>query len=59
MLNKEQSNAIRNKLKDIGEKPKYLAKKLKITPQKLDNILNGKLESLGNEKKILEWLESD
>lgn len=45
-----------DKLKRIGQKQNYLARKLKISPAKLDNMLKGKTESLGVEKKIEEWL---
>ena len=57
MLSQEQCNAVKKKLIDIGQKQNYLALKLKITPQRLSNILNRKVESLGTEAKILKWLE--
>lgn len=56
MLTKEECQEVKIKLIKIGEKQNFLARKLKITPQKLSNILNGKLESRGNEAKIREWL---
>lgn len=56
MLTIEQSNAVKNKLKNLGEKQNYLARKLKVTPQKLCNILNGKADCCGIENKILKWI---
>lgn len=57
MLTEEQTKAVKIKLIESGEKQKFLARKLKITPQKLNNVLNRKLESIGVERKIIEWLE--
>ncbi len=57
MLTIQQCNDVKKKLIDMGQKQNYLALKLKITPQRLSNILNRKVESLGTEAKILKWLE--
>lgn len=57
MLSQEQCNNVKKKLIDMGQKQNFLAQKLKITPQRLSNILNRKVESLGTEAKILKWLE--
>lgn len=59
MLTKEEAQEVKIKLIKIGEKQNYLARKLKITPQKLSNILNRKLESTGKEKQIREWLGNE
>ena len=57
MLDLEQCKEVKKKLIDVGENQNYLARKLKITPQRLSNILNRKVESLGVEKRILNWLK--
>lgn len=57
MLDLEQCKEVKKKLIDLGENQNYLARKLKITPQRLSNILNRKVESLGVEKRILNWLK--
>ena len=56
MLTIEQCKAVKIKLISIGQKQNYLAQKLKITPQRLSNILNRKVESLGVEKKIIKFI---
>lgn len=56
MLTIEQCKAVKIKLITIGENQNYLARKLKITPQRLSNILNRKVESLGVEKKIIKFI---
>ena len=57
MLTVEETKEVKKKLVDLGQKQNYLAQKLKITPQRLSNILNQKAESLGLEKRIREWLQ--
>lgn len=56
MLTIEQCKAVKIKLISMGQKQNYLAQKLKITPQRLSNILNRKVESLGVEKKIIKFI---
>ena len=56
MLTTEQCKAVKIKLISMGQKQNYLAQKLKITPQRLSNILNRKVESLGVEKKIIKFI---
>lgn len=56
MLTEEQTKKIKIKLLDMGERQNYLARKFKVTPQKICNVLNRKRESIGLEIKLLDWL---
>lgn len=57
MLTDNEIKEVKIKLINLGEKQNFLARKLKVTPQRLSNILNKKCESLGLEAKIKEWLK--
>lgn len=58
MLDKKIAIKVKKKLLDKGMTQKELTKVLGISnPQRLNNFLNGRLQSLKLEKQIIEWLQ--
>ena len=58
MLDKKIAIKVKKKLLDKGMTQKELTTVLGISnPQRLNNFLNGRLQSLKLEKQIIEWLQ--
>lgn len=58
MLDKKIAIKVKKKLLDKGMTQKELTKVLGVSnPQRLNNFLNGRLQSLKLEKQIIEWLQ--
>lgn len=58
MLDKKIAIKVKKKLLDKGMSQKELTKVLGVSnPQRLNNFLNGRLQSLKLEKQIIEWLQ--
>lgn len=57
MINKTKQLRIKNKLLKLNMKQVDLANELGVHKQQLNNVINGKVENLKLEEKILERLE--
>ena len=58
MLDKKIAIKVKKKLLDKGMTQKELTKVLGVSnPQRLNNFLKGRLQSLKLEKQIIEWLQ--
>lgn len=57
MINKTKQLRIKNKLLRLNMKQVDLANELGVHKQQLNNVINGKVENLKLEEKILERLE--
>ena len=58
MLDQKIAIKVKKKLLDKGMTQKELTKVLGVSnPQRLNNFLNGRLQSLKLEKQIIEWLQ--